>query len=499
MVKADVSANSETTLDAWATPQRPSLDAAPGAITAALRPRELQVKIFDSRKGVRFDDIVPWIRQQRQLRSLNIIVDDEEGVDAVVEVVSGAGVDLEELVLDLPEDTRASDLNSTIYASVTSPSNGVRTLSFPGLRVLRMPDAEIGGSDLRNLAAAARALEVLAVGKERKSVTPNDWSQVLRQMTHLHTLLIRTEGLSKSTTRTSAVTMLPFYAALIPRNFTPACPLRVLKCIFEPTPDSMHMVLGAVEFHLPHLKSFALPVEIFNALALVETADVIAKQELRGAVQAVMRRCSGFELGRFYKDSAELHINALQELLSCLPDLEQLELPIISDEFEETPALRHVLTRSTAAQTRTAAGCERAESQVRDLELRGPLSHADLVTVARACPHLRVLKCEYGGPRPLVQMRDDWLPRFVPLMAEAVFVDWLGVIIDVGAAKYVTAATAAAGPTAAAAAVQPQVLRGLRQLRVANPPFDSERDAAGMHVLERVRAHSHVLIEFKAE
>jgi hypothetical protein len=254
--------------------------------------------------------------------------------------------------------------------------------------------------------------------------------------------------------------------------------------MFEPTPGFMHMALDAVEVHLPHLESFALPIEIFNALALVKTPDEIAKQELREAVRAATRRCRRVELESFYTGIVRLHINALPEFLDLLPGLRQVDLSIISGEARETPALRHMLGRSTTARTRTAAECIRAESQVRELELRGPLSREDLITVARACPHLRVLKCEYGGPRPLV-----------PLMAEAVFIDWLGAIVDVGAANYEVSATAA-GTVTAAATVQPQVLRGLRQLRVANPPFGSERVAAGMCRLEMLRAHSHVLIDF---
>jgi hypothetical protein len=85
---------------------------------------------------------------------------------------------------------------------------------------------------------------------------------------------------------------------------------------------------------------------------------------------------------------------------------------------------------------------------------------------------------------------------FLSLVAEAVFIDWLGAILDIRAAKFLTARISIDCATAAHATGQQQILHKLRRLRVANPPFDGERDAATMATLECVRAESHALIAF---
>jgi hypothetical protein len=138
------------------------------------------------------------------------------------------------------------------------------------------------------------------------------------------------------------------------------------------------------------------------------------------------------------------------------------------------------------------------EPQLRELHLTDPLSRAALATVARACPHLRVLHCGYGGPRPVVRMDQagSYSYEFVSLMSEAVFIGWLGAILDVSAGKHLIAGVRENCATAAHAIGQQQVLHHLRQLRVADPPFNGERDAATMSTLECVRAQSHVLIAF---
>jgi hypothetical protein len=160
-----------------------------------------------------------------------------------------------------------------------------------------------------------------------------------------------------------------------------------------------------------------------------------------------------------------------------------------------------MMTRSGAA-TNPDCGDEvlrggRSEPQLRELHLTSPLSHAALATVARACPHLRVLHCVYGGPRPLVKMDQTAPLGFLSLVAEAVFIEWLGAILDIRAAKFLTARISIDCATAAHATTgQQQILHKLRRLQVANPPFDGERDAATMETLECVRAKSHALIAF---
>jgi hypothetical protein len=81
--------------------------------------------------------------------------------------------------------------------------------------------------------------------------------------------------------------------------------------------------------------------------------------------------------------------------------------------------------------------------------------------------------------------------QFIPWVSEAVFIDWLGAILDVSSAKFLTAGESPCGATARA---QRQVLHHLRRLQVTDPPFDGERDAATMPALERLRAQSHMQI-----
>jgi hypothetical protein len=310
-----------------------------------------------------------------------------------------------------------------------------------------------------------------------------------------------------------------FYQALSAPDCAPACTLRVLERRFAPDPDVMHTVLNAVTLQLPHLESIRLPGEIFNALALVDDGDAMAKRELRAAVQAATRRCKNIKLDTVPLFNARLHIKAFQELVRLLPGIQLYTAIEISSDVQVTQALRDVLARSSAAQNSRVAECGRADSQVRKLAVFGPLSREDLAAVVLACPHMRALRCEYGGDlRPARRTDEAPPPPFDAPRAEAAFLDWLGAIVDVSAAR------AAPGqlrpqagsqlvnhddrgdrdegrlvppPVPGTTATTPPVVPGkLRWLRVAKPPFDGERQAAGMNALERVRAHSHVLISF---
>jgi hypothetical protein len=256
-----------------------------------------------------------------------------------------------------------------------------------------------------------------------------------------------------------------------------------------------------VALQLPHVESVALPVDIFNALALVKTEDNAAKAQLRGAIAAATRRCEHVTLFPQWGD-LRLHIDALEELLRLLPNVRRLGPLNVSTNLQVTQQMSQLIsqtmTRGDGATSPVSndAMLRDGESRLRELHLTGPLSRTALATVGRACPHLRVLDCAYGGTRPLVRMDPTAPLQFIPLMSEAVFIDWLGAILDVSAAKYLTTGVNCAA-AAHATGQQQQMLRHLRQLRVANPPFDGERDAAVMDTLECVRAQSHVLITFK--
>jgi hypothetical protein len=461
-------------------------------------------------------DIVPWIREQRQLRILRTTVDYAHYSVAVIKALVEAEADLEEL--DLRLCYSFSTLGSILYQPVSSQApSGPRTFHFPGLRILRLSDARIEGKDLRELAGAAHSIEVLALSED-DSVTADDWDHALRQMKRLHTLLILTYEPSDTLPHVPA-----FYRALSAPDCAPACTLRVLERRFAPDPDVMHTVLNAVALQLPHLESIRLPGEIFNALALVDDGDAMAKRDLRAAVQAATRRCKNLKLSTAPWSNARLHIKAFQELVRLLPGIQLYTAIEISSDVQVTQALRDVLARSSAAQYSRMAECGRADSQVRKLAVFGPLSREDLATVVLACPHLRALRCEYGGDlRPAVRTDEAPPPPFNASLAEAAFLDWLGAIVDVSAARAVSGQSrpqnilqlvnhddrgdrgdgrlvppSVSGTTPTTPPVQPQVVPSkLRRLRVAKPPFDGERQAAGMNALERVRAHSHVLIGF---
>jgi hypothetical protein len=121
------------------------------------------------------------------------------------------------------------------------------------------------------------------------------------------------------------------------------------------------------------LESIALPGEIFNALALVDDGDgtTTAKRELRAAVQAATRRCKNVKL--FCSERLQSHIEAFQELVRLLPGI-QLDTAIgICSNVQVTQALRDVLVSSSAAHNTRMATCGHADSQMRKLDVFGPL------------------------------------------------------------------------------------------------------------------------------
>jgi hypothetical protein len=478
-----------------ATTQHHSYDAAPGAVAAALRPRSLnirpQFRLVAAATGFNKNDLlsnlVPWIQQQKGLRCLRVSAANRAQLDVIIQAVSGAP--LEELDFrDLAQE------NASIVPVLFETAGRLTTLRFPGLRILRMPGKEIRGSELLQIAAAATSLEIIEA-REHSDFSEANWAQVLRETKSLHTLLMAPPLPDPHFFGRTPIQPIPaFYRALGAPNFTPACTLRVLSREFNP--DATHAVLNAVSLQLPHLESIALPVDIFDALAFNRAEDKTAKDELRGAVRAATKRCKRITL---YTQSGDLqlHVDALHELLHLLPNLRRLGPLSVFTGFRGTPSLFQTIIRGGAVAS-TDIGPGHTEPQLRELHLTGPLTRAALATLTRACPHLRVLHCVYGGARPLVKMDHaaSATLQFVSLMSEAVFIDWLGAILDVSAAKYLIASVGGSCTTAALAVGQQQVLHHLRQLRVAKPPFDGERDAANMAILEGVRAQSHVLITF---
>jgi hypothetical protein len=355
---------------------------APETITAALRPRELRIGPIGCP-----DKMARWVESTRQLCRLRF-VDLYGGIAGpLLSAAFTAGAPLEELeivgrltrahtVLQFLCATRAPALAASrgrgwrpgdAPLQKTSPTAGC----FPGLRVLRLPQADFSGADLRDLCVMAPALEVI-VGRERPCVTAGHWRDFLQRMARLHTLEMVTH--SDDTTNC-------FYNALGAPGFAPACghTLRVLHRFPVARFGPMQDALNAVARQFPRLESLALPADVFNALTTHELGDDVAagKAALRAALVAATPHCRTLKLlsrtctpdGRVALGC--LHVEALQHLGSVLPHLRVLGPVVVSHTAPPLDVLQLLLDdaalsrraeRVAAAQARVA----RAEASVRN-------------------------------------------------------------------------------------------------------------------------------------